>query len=264
MNSPFPGMDPYLEQRWSDVHTKLISFIGEALQETLPHDLRARSEESILLEEESGTEKNYRADVAIVSVGQKHSLPPLAGSVAVAEPLIVEFESASPLFHRFVQIIDVTSGNKVVSVIEVLSPWNKKPGRLNRHYRRKLEDYAAAKVSIIEIDLLRSSRARLRVTEAEVPHDRSSLYLACVQRGWSERDAWEVYSIPLRQSIPAIPVPLRQSDPDAVLQLQPMIQRVYRASGHDDINYAKPLDPPLSELDEAWADQLLKAAGRRS
>lgn len=29
--SPFPGMDPYLEARWSDVHSKLIAFIGEAL-----------------------------------------------------------------------------------------------------------------------------------------------------------------------------------------------------------------------------------------
>jgi hypothetical protein len=25
MKSPFPGMDPYLESRWSDVHPKLIA-----------------------------------------------------------------------------------------------------------------------------------------------------------------------------------------------------------------------------------------------
>ena len=41
--SPFPGMDPYLESRWSDVHVKLIGFIGEALQPLLPPALRARS-----------------------------------------------------------------------------------------------------------------------------------------------------------------------------------------------------------------------------
>ena len=29
--SPFPGMDPYLEARWSDVHVKLIGFMGEAI-----------------------------------------------------------------------------------------------------------------------------------------------------------------------------------------------------------------------------------------
>ncbi|HZK82825.1 MAG TPA: DUF4058 family protein [Humisphaera sp.] len=48
--SPFPGMDPYLEQRWSDVHVKLIGFVGEAIQPLLPRALRARAEERILLD----------------------------------------------------------------------------------------------------------------------------------------------------------------------------------------------------------------------
>lgn len=34
MPSPFPGMDPYLEDRslWPDVHQRLIAYISEALQ----------------------------------------------------------------------------------------------------------------------------------------------------------------------------------------------------------------------------------------
>ena len=254
-------MDPYLEPRWSDVHVKLIGFIGEALQELLPRDLRARSEECILPEEESGGERNYRADVAVVSVGREHPISPGAGAAVVAEPLIVEFEAASPLFHRFVQIIDITSGNKVITVIEVLSPWNKKAGRLNREYRQKLEDYAAAGVSVVEIDLLRGPRSRLRVTESEVPIDRAAPYFVCIRRGWSHTEKWEVYSVPLRQPIPAIPVPLRQSEPDIVLDLQPLIERVYRAGGHDDIDYSQPLDPPLSEEDQKWADEIIRSAG---
>jgi hypothetical protein len=256
-------MDPYLESRWSDVHVKLIGFIGEALQEVIPGDLRARSEESILLEEESGTEKRYRADVAIVSKGRQHPVANGAGAVAVAEPFIVQFESTNPAFHRFVQIIDVTSGNKVVTVIEVLSPWNKQASQLNRDYRQKIEDYSSAGVSIVEIDLIRSSRNRLRITGGEVPVQLRTTYFACLLRGWSISERWEVYSIPLRQSIPGIPVPLRENDPDAVLDLQSLIDRVYRAGGHDDIDYAQPLDPPLSPEDEAWADQLLRDAGRR-
>lgn len=37
MPSPFPGMDPYLEQseRWPDLHQRLIAYISEELQPQL-------------------------------------------------------------------------------------------------------------------------------------------------------------------------------------------------------------------------------------
>lgn len=34
--NPFPGMNPFLERHWSDVHTKLIAYIADALAEQLP------------------------------------------------------------------------------------------------------------------------------------------------------------------------------------------------------------------------------------
>jgi hypothetical protein len=71
----------------------------------------------------------------------------------------------------------VTSRNRVVTAIEVLSPWNKRAGRLNKDYRRKLDDYARAEVSVVEIDLLRSSRSRLQVGPDDVPAERATPYL---------------------------------------------------------------------------------------
>src|SRR5207248_5881448 len=50
MKSPFPGMDPYLESRWSDVHTALCTGIRTALQPRLPRGLRARAQQDVLLE----------------------------------------------------------------------------------------------------------------------------------------------------------------------------------------------------------------------
>jgi hypothetical protein len=50
MNSPFPGMDPYLEQYWREVHVRLIAYAGDSLQERLPAGLRARIEERVFLE----------------------------------------------------------------------------------------------------------------------------------------------------------------------------------------------------------------------
>jgi hypothetical protein len=45
MNSPFPGMDLYLERSWGDLHLSLIVSACDSLNERLPEDLAARAEE---------------------------------------------------------------------------------------------------------------------------------------------------------------------------------------------------------------------------
>ena len=40
MTSPFPGMDPYLEQHWGDVHQAFITYLRDTLQLRLPANLR--------------------------------------------------------------------------------------------------------------------------------------------------------------------------------------------------------------------------------
>jgi hypothetical protein len=43
MSGLFPGMDPYRERHWRDVHTRLIAYTADALQEQLPDNLVAAS-----------------------------------------------------------------------------------------------------------------------------------------------------------------------------------------------------------------------------
>jgi hypothetical protein len=264
MESPFPGMDPYLEARWSDVHASLIFAIKEALQPTLPAGMRARTEERVLLEDVEGEPmRQYRPDVAVIDSARSESRQPsaMSGTLAVAEPVIVEYHDG-PAIDRFVQIIDVSNRNRVITCIELLNPWNKSPGRLNKEYLRKLDDYIRGDVSLVEVDLLRSPRGRLRVIEGDLPADRRTPYFIGVRRAWwGER--WAMYPVPLREPIRPVPVPLRQSDQDVYLELQPLIRRVYVAGGHDDIDYTRPPEPPLSAEDEVWANELLRKAGRR-
>jgi hypothetical protein len=258
-------MDPYLEARWSDVHVTLIGFIKEALQPLLPPGLRARSEERVLLEATEGEPRiAYRRDVSVVDIGSKGRSEAPRGSPAVAtvEPCLVEVREG-PQFDRFIQIIDTTGGNRVVTVIEVLGPWNKGPGRLNRDYLRKLEDYARGEVGVVEIDLLRyPPRDRLPVGQRDLPPERRAPYLVCVRRAWAP-EIWEVYPMVLRDRLPRVPVPLRRTDADVGLDLEPLIERVYAAGAHDDIDYSRPIDPPLEGDDRAWADDLLRSAGKR-
>jgi hypothetical protein len=257
-------MDPFLESRWSDVHVTLIGFIKEALQPLLPPGLRARSEERVLLESTDPTStKYYRSDVSVVSVGPGRIHQPQGGtSASTVEPCLVELYQG-PEFDRFIQILDTTSGNRVVTAIEVLSPWNKGPGRLNKDYLKKIDDYARGEVSMVEIDLLRyPPRDRLQVGQEDLPRTRRAPYLVCVRRAWA-LGVWEVYPLVLREPLPRVPIPLRHSDADVGLELQPLIDRVYSAGAHDDIDYSRPIHPPLDQDDAVWADDLLRKTGKR-
>ena len=129
MPSPFPGMDPYLEAHWRDVHAGLIIYARDALQGVLPGPLRARVEESVLLETSKGLgDHPLFSDVRVVEYTAKRGLEtrPDAGA-AVAEPLLVQAEP-DPASETYIEIIDRESGNRVVTVIEFLSPSNKSPG----------------------------------------------------------------------------------------------------------------------------------------
>ena len=96
MPSPFPGMDPYLEEHWRDVHAALIIYARDALQGVLPGSLRARVEERVLLETPVGfADHPLFPDVRVVEYRPelKRGLETRPeGSIALAEPLVVDAE----------------------------------------------------------------------------------------------------------------------------------------------------------------------------
>jgi hypothetical protein len=47
MHSAFPGMNPYLEEYWGEIHQRFIINSSDALQKQLPGDLRARANERV-------------------------------------------------------------------------------------------------------------------------------------------------------------------------------------------------------------------------
>jgi hypothetical protein len=77
MKSPFPGMDPYLEAHWLDVHPRLIVAASTAIQEQLGDDLVARIEERLLAEDALGPVRRIGPDVSVVEFGMpgKSSAP---------------------------------------------------------------------------------------------------------------------------------------------------------------------------------------------
>jgi hypothetical protein len=253
-------MDPYLEQHWGDVHHNLITFAQGFLNERLPRDLRARVEERVLVEMPS-EDRVYYPDVPVVQhERQGHGGTAMAASDAtLAEPLEVPF--LEPETQGFLEIVQSRPERRVITVVEVLSPSNKYAGPGRELYRQKQRDLAEGSISLVEIDLLRAGPHVLQVPLGRYPPAYRTPYKVCVHRGW--KAAAEIYRFPLRERLPAIRVPLRATDADVPLDLQVLITHVYRHGRYDDIDYTKPPVPPLDPEDAPWADELLRAAGKR-
>lgn len=89
-------------------------------------------------------------------------------------------------------------------------------------------------------------------------------YAVAVSRAW-KRDKSQLYVVNLRQPLPAIEVPLRQSDPKVLLDLQFVAGRAYDRGPYrrGAVGDLRAPDPPLRHSDVAWAEELLKPLRQR-
>jgi hypothetical protein len=177
----------------------------------------------------------------------------------VAEPVLVRVPE--PEVDRRVEIYDPASGGRVVTAIEVLSPSNKLPGPASLAYRSKQRDFLAAGVNLVEIDLVRAGEWVFSVDESVLPPAQRASYMVCVFRA-TRGDLRALYRLPLREPLPRVAIPLRPRDRDVVLDLKAVVDEAYETGRYDRTDYRRPLKPPLSPEDAAWAAELLRKAGR--
>ncbi len=250
MPSPFPGMNPYLEQEeiWQDFHQSFIPLVRAVLAEQLRPAYVVKVEEHLFIHELPAEERRLlgRADA---SRATPRPAPGLPSAVALLEapsyvrlPVAVDVER-----HSYLEIRD-RRGRELVTVIELLSPSNKRPGPDREQYLAKRLQFLHSNVHLVEIDLLRGG-PRLPVDELT-----ECDYYALVSR-WEDRPRAGVWPIRLRDPLPVLPIPLRAPDPNARLDLQQVLHRVYDEAGYADYLYAGTPQPPLIADDAAWARQ---------
>ncbi len=255
-------MDPWLELRWRDVHASVIIYIRNQLQPQLPDSLVARAEEEILVDAADLPPRSVRPDVTVSeepSGAATGGVAILAPPMPVAKPFLVRTTEAE--VNQRVEIVDLGSGERVVTAIEVLSPANKLPGKAREAYRAKQRDFIAGGINLVEIDLVRQGQWVFSVDEASVPLPLRAPYMACVFR-MTQPELRAFYSLPLRQPLPTIAIPLRPGDREAAVDLQAAVSRAYEDGRYDRTDYRRPLNPPLPPDDAAWAADLLRSAVR--
>jgi hypothetical protein len=264
MSSPFPGMDPYLEnpELWPDVHQKLISEMQTALTPVLRPRYAARAEMRVYVlgEDDPGRDAWHVPDIRIERTAKRKGpkTTKRAEALGIAEPLTIPFLVEEEIEEAFLEIRHIES-KTTVAVIEVLSPSNKIRTSAGREsFLAKRRQMLASKVHWVEIDLLRAGTPSLdRLAVA------SSDYRIVVSRGedWRRAHFWPVS---VRRALPIIGIPLRGKDPDVSLDLNAVLRTAYDNAGYDvSIDYRRDPVPPLSREDAAWAAKLLRQHGLR-
>lgn len=217
----------------------------------------ARVEERIAIESDDDYARRIGPDVRVFSPSSADPAES-KGGIAIEAPykIVVELE---PIIERFIRVID--EGGTLLTVIELLSPSNKRQPGL-RDYHTKRTDLLAAGVHVVEIDLVRAGDWRAVMRPERCPPEAVSTYRAIVRTS-GPRPGGYLFPIGLRQPLPEIPIPLRASDKPVLLPLQTLFDGAYEDGRYDQtIDYSRPLDPPLHPEDAAWAEQLVKASGK--
>ena len=246
-------MDPWLEGRWSGVHAALIAIAQEELNKCLPPDLAARINERVFVGYADKPRRPIEPDVFVVRSRPVGTLVATGDTAVLDEPIIIRC-GEEPLTETYIEIIHAGDESTVITAIEVVSLANKGTTQSRREYEQKRDEYHAAGVSTIEIDLLRAGPHVVGVPLGYLTGHLLTPYKVCVHRGW-KIGAYEAeyYPIPLNARLPRIRVPLRQTDADVGLDLQLLLNTAYARGRYEQTNYSRLLDPPLSPDDAAWA-----------
>jgi Protein of unknown function (DUF4058) len=257
MPSPFPGMDPYLEEpsQWPGVHQRLITYMADAMQPRVRPRYHVLIGERVYIAEPL---QSFYPDVTLVQYPAQRA--PAGSSIAVAEPdaptAVGDYLDEAQR-QPFIEIVHAGSGT-VVSIIEVLSPSNK-IGAGREEYLRKQKQILSSGTHLIEIDLLRTGEHTVACPKERLPVPYQ--YLVCINRALQ---GWAVYCIPLQRRLPRIGIPLRKPDADLTLDLQEIFAHCYDNGGYEDfIDYRHVPTPPLVFSDAEWAELWLSEQGKR-
>jgi hypothetical protein len=250
MSSPFPGMNPFLEQDdvWEDFHHNFLTWSEAALNAELGPNYLARIETRLYIRELSDEERHFfgRGDVTVSLFREGARGRAAAGLSAPVELVLPEMDTAR---ESWLEIRD-RRNRRVITVIELLSPTNKRSGPNRDAYLGKRNGLLASESHFVEIDLRRGG------TRPDLPPLPPCDYYVFICR-YELRPRIGFWPIGLREKLPVIPVPLLPSDPPVDLDLQRVLNQTYDVGDYGKTIYAETPDPPLSPDDAEWARQII-------
>src|SRR5262245_13271043 len=222
MPSPFPGMDPFLEddKLWPSFQHQLVSCLYQILLPGLVDRYRAR-------------------------VGQRQ----YATEQALFTSVIREEHT-----EEYIEIRQ-RNNSKLVTLVDVVSPANKTTGAGRQAYLDKRREGRAAGASLVEIDLVLQGQPMLEYSRENLP---DWDYAVTVTRS-TQPERYEIYTATLQKRLPRFRLPLASDDRDTVLDLHAAFARCYdQGDFASKIDYKRDPATSLSDEDRQWLDEALK------
>ena len=247
---------------WPDVHNGLIAELRNALAPQLRPRYYVALAERTYLAAPTGLTFVSRPDVTVdasTSAANQASLvdKSLTG-VATLEPVIVELPIPELARETYLEV-QLVQTHTVITVLELWSSTNKRPGEGRQQYERKRLHVLATATHLVEIDLLRAGEPMPMSTRGQAV---TSDYRLLISRA-EHRPCAVLLPFTVRDPIPSFRLPLQPGDPEPLVDLNHVLHVLYDHAGYDlRLDYSAAADPPLAEPDAAWADELLRATGR--
>ncbi|HMN28210.1 MAG TPA: DUF4058 family protein [Caldilineaceae bacterium] len=253
MQSPFPGMDPYLEEPavWSSVHVRLINAISDYLSpRVLPNFFVDIQQHVYIITPDDLQEAQIVPDIYVVHTPKSSATATLH---TITPPTLVEPVRQVEVHEQWIEIRD-KQNRAVVTVIELLSPFNKAAGTIGqRAFQEKRRKVMTSDTHWLEIDLLRAGARPPEVTG-------KSHYYALLKRA-DHLIPYEVWYFDLRDTLPTIAVPLHSPSEDVPLDLPAVFADMYRRAYYaESINYLTDVPlPRFKPADAAWVQRQINS-----
>jgi hypothetical protein len=265
MPSPFPGMDPFLENpiHFPDLHTSLHWVIRETLQKKLPEPYFA------VLSERLWVEMNDRYIEPDVDVMRSRTPPTQAAEkgelmtlATRSQPVLISI----PHDERRESFVEIRTKNpydeeRIVTTIEVLSLTNKTPGEKGRElYLRKQREILDGDIHLVEIDLLRGGEHTTAVPRWRIEREAGPFDYHVAIHPYDSLEDYYVYPFKLEESLPEVAVPLLPGDGGVAVDLQIVLNRCYDTGPYSRrVKYdISRLVPPLPAKQTRWVKQRLR------
>ena len=228
MPSPFPGMDPYLEEEklWPVFHHQFVTCLYQILLPSLIDRYRAR-------------------------VAQRHY---------VTEQALFTSIVREEHHEEYIEIRQRTDG-RLITLIDTVSPANKSTTQGRQAYLDKRREAKHEAASLVEVDLLLQGQPTLEYSREGLP---DWDYAVTVTRA-TQPERYEIYTATLQKRLPRFRMPLAGDDRDTVVDLQVALTRSYDQGGFAaQIDYGRDPPAPLSDENRRWLHEHLKQHKLRS
>jgi hypothetical protein len=228
MPSPFPGMDPFLEDEklWPAFQHQLVNCLYQILLPGLVDRYRAR-------------------------VGQRH----YATEQALFTSVVREEHH-----EEYIEIRQRTDG-RLITLVDVVSPANKTSTQGRQAYLDKRREGRSAGSNLVEIDLVLQGQPMLEYSRDGLP---DWDYAVTVTRA-TQPERYEIYTATLQKRLPRFRLPLAADDRDTVLDLHAACARAYdQGNFAAKIDYQRDPATALSDDDRQWLNEHLKKEKLRS